>query len=330
MSDTALRVDDLIVTLPRAARRVVDSVSFTIAAGECLGLVGESGSGKSVTARAVLGTPPEGMKTGGRLEVNGRVIDLHNAEAMRRWRASEVGVIFQDPSAIMDPTRPIGDFLTEVLVFERGVSRPDARRRAADMLASMGLRETEAMLSRYPHEFSGGQLQRICIAAALLPEPKLLIADEPTTALDNSSQAVVISLLEEARRERGLSMLFITHNLELALAFCDRIAVAYAGRVVELETSDVIASGGHHPYTDALLRCRPDVTRRRPELPAIAGQPPTLAVPLSGCVFHARCPRAVDECASVPAWTDTGDTTGFACIRPVDRAPEPTGADRVA
>ncbi|WP_052357641.1 ABC transporter ATP-binding protein [Leifsonia aquatica] len=247
MSEPTVHIDDLVVTLPSARRRVVDEVSITIRPGECLGLVGESGSGKSVTARALLGIPPTGMTASGRLTVGGRELDLGDAETMRRWRSADVGVIFQDPAAIMDPTRTVGDFLTEVLVQERGVRMPEAKAKAADMLASMGLRDTTALLSRYPHEFSGGQLQRICIAAALLPEPKLIIADEATTALDNSSQALVIALLDRARRERGLSMLFITHNLELALAFCDRIAVAYAGRIVEVGDAANIAGRTQHP-----------------------------------------------------------------------------------
>ena len=327
MSEPTVQATDLVVTLASARRRVVDEVSITINPGQCLGLVGESGSGKSVTARALLGIPPEGMAVQGVLSVGGTRLDLGDREAMRRWRSAEVGVIFQDPAAIMDPTRTVGDFVTEVLVHERGVAKALAHEQAADLLTSMGLEDAAALLSRYPHEFSGGQLQRICIAAALLPEPRLIIADEATTALDTSSQALVIALLDRARHERGLSMLFITHNLELALAFCDRIAVAYAGKVVELGEAETIAARAHHPYTQALLRSRPDPARRRANLLAIAGQPPGLDVALSGCVFRERCPRAAEDCLTSPEWTPTGTDTGFACFHPLTLAEGEEGSD---
>jgi peptide/nickel transport system ATP-binding protein len=328
MSESSLTVDGLTVWLPSAARPVVADVSFTLAPGECLGLVGESGSGKSVTARAILGIPPAGMTARGTVGIGSRTLDVTDAETMRRWRSGHVGVIFQDPASIMDPTRTVGDYLTEVLVYERRMRRAEALQKAAEMLTSMGLSDARGLLDRYPHEFSGGQLQRICIAAALLPDPDLLIADEPTTALDSTTQALVIALLDRARRERQVSTVFITHNLELALAFCDRIAVAYAGRIVEIGDTHTVARGGHHPYTNALLRCRPDVERRRDTLPVIAGQPPGLAQPLSGCVFRERCPRATDVCAELPAWTAEDERLGYACVHPL--TPGPNGAHDAA
>jgi peptide/nickel transport system ATP-binding protein len=326
----SLTVDGLTVWLPSAARPVVADVSFTLAPGECLGVVGESGSGKSITARAVLGIPPAGMSARGTVGFGSRTLDVTDAETMRRWRSDHVGVIFQDPASVMDPTRTVGDYLTEVLVYERRMRRADALQKAAETLTSMGLTDTRALLDRYPHEFSGGQLQRICIAAALLPDPDLLIADEPTTALDSTTQALVIALLDRARRERKLSTVFITHNLELALAFCDRIAVAYAGRIVEIGDTRTVARGGYHPYTNALLRCQPDVERRRDALPVIEGQPPTLDQPLTGCVFRERCPQAVDDCAEPPAWTAGDERLGYACIRPMTPGIGPNGAHDAA
>lgn len=330
MSESLLAVDGLTVHLPSAARPVIADVSFALAPGECLGVVGESGSGKSVTARSILGIPPAGMSASGTIQFGSHTYDVTDAETMRRWRSKHVGVIFQDPASVMDPTRTVGDYLTEVLVYERRMRRTEALLKAAEMLTSMGLSDPRALLDRYPHEFSGGQLQRICIAAALLPDPDLLIADEPTTALDNTTQALVIDLLDRARRERHVSTVFITHNLELALAFCDRIAVAYAGRIVEIGDTRTVARGGHHPYTNALLRCQPDVSQRHETLPVIAGQPPTLAQPLTGCVFRERCPRATDACVELPSWTAEDERLGYACVHPMTPGTTPSGVHDAA
>jgi peptide/nickel transport system ATP-binding protein len=314
-----LRVVDLTVRLRDVptARPVLDHVSFSIADRECVGLVGESGCGKTVTARSVIGMPPDAMSMTGDIWFRGERLDTGNREFMRRWRVRNVGVVFQDPLAIMDPVRTVGDFMTEVLTAELGVPRETARSQAIDMLAQVGIPDGQQRFSRYPHEFSGGQLQRVGIAAALLVEPTLLIADEPTTALDMTTQARVVAYLDDARRERGLSMLFVTHNLELAMAFCDRVAVIYAGRLVEISSVATMRLGGHHPYTSALLRCRPEPTERRPALHVIPGQPPGLGTSFPGCPFAPRCDRAVPDCLEGPPGLEAVGDGEVACIRPL-------------
>ncbi|HEX4087954.1 MAG TPA: ABC transporter ATP-binding protein [Trebonia sp.] len=290
-----LAVDGLDVRLP--AGPVLRDISLSIGPGEALGLVGESGSGKSMTARAIARLLPPGAVVSGSVRFDGRpVLDLAAGD-LRRYR-SEVAMIFQDPRAHINPVRRIGDFMTEALRAS-GVAPREAGRRAADMLEEVGIADGGRRLRQYPHELSGGMLQRVMIGAALLTGPRLLLADEPTTALDVTTQAEVMAILDEPRRSRGLSLLFITHDLELAAAICDRTSVMYAGQIVEDRASDRLHDDPLHPYTAALSAARPDISQTRARLRTIPGRPlSAFEAPATGCGFAARCAHAVDECGS--------------------------------
>jgi oligopeptide/dipeptide ABC transporter ATP-binding protein len=297
-----IAVEDLTVRLPAGGslRTVLRGVSLAIAPGEALGLVGESGSGKSMTARAIDRLLPPGAQTSGSIVfADQNVLGATPAE-LRRYRA-DVAMIFQDPRAHTNPVRRIGDFMTEALRAQ-GVPSDEARQRAVDMLTSVGISDGARRLRQYPHELSGGMLQRVMIGAALLTSPKLLLADEPTTALDVTIQAEVMAILDELRRSLGLSMLFITHDLELAAAICDRTAVMYAGQIVETRASSSLHSDPLHPYTAALSAARPDVTRTLPRLRAIPGRPlSAFEAPPGACAFAPRCSHASPEClANMP------------------------------
>jgi oligopeptide/dipeptide ABC transporter ATP-binding protein len=292
-----LEVDGLTVRLPVGGelRTVLSDVSLSIRPGEALGLVGESGSGKSMTAKAVDRLLPAGAQTEGSILFNGHNIASFAGQDLRRYR-SQVAMIFQDPRAHTNPVRRIGDFMTEALLVQ-GVSKAEARDRAVEMLGQVGIDNGARRLSQYPHELSGGMLQRVMIGTALLTEPKLLLADEPTTALDVTIQAEVMAILDELRGEFGLAMLFITHDLELAAAICDRTAVMYAGQIVETATSDRLHDDPLHPYTAALSAARPDITRTRARLRAIPGRPlSAFEAPAGECAFAPRCPHAADVC----------------------------------
>jgi len=295
-----LEITNLTVRLPVGGelRTVLSDVSLSIRPGEALGLVGESGSGKSMTAKAVDRLLPAGAQTEGSILFDGHNIARFAGQDLRRYR-SQVAMIFQDPRAHTNPVRRIGDFMTEALLVE-GVSRTEARRRAIDMLAQVGIDDGSRRMSQYPHELSGGMLQRVMIGTALLTEPKLLLADEPTTALDVTIQAEVMAILDELRGEFGLAMLFITHDLELAAAICDRTAVMYAGQIVETSRSERLHDDPLHPYTAALSAARPDITQTRARLRAIPGRPlSAFEAPESECAFAPRCPHAADVCRAV-------------------------------
>jgi len=260
MTAPALSIEGLTVRLPieGAMRTVLHDVTLHIGIGEAVGLVGESGSGKSMTARSVVGLLPTGAEADGRVLVGGGDV-ITMSERARRDVRRRTAMVFQDPRAHVNPVRRIGDFMTEVLTRHRGVGRRDAERRAVAALADVGIDDGQRRLSQYPHELSGGLLQRVMIATALLVEPELLLADEPTTALDVTTQAEVMAILDELRRERGLSMLFITHDLDLAAAVCDRTVVMYAGQVVESQASAALQATPRHPYTAALVAARPRI-----------------------------------------------------------------------
>jgi oligopeptide/dipeptide ABC transporter ATP-binding protein len=282
-------------------RTVLDDISLAIRPGEALGLVGESGSGKSMTARAIGRLLPRGAQTEGTVRFRGRDVGALAGAELRGFRG-QVAMIFQDPRAHVNPVRRIGDFMTEALRANQGVPAAEARRRAAGMLAQVGIDDGERRLRQYPHELSGGMLQRVMIAAALLTEPLLLLADEPTTALDVTTQAEVMAILDDLRREFGLAMLFITHDLELAAAICDRTAVMYAGQIVEVRASSLLHSDPLHPYTAALAAARPDITQTARRLRAIPGRPLSVfEAPAGECAFAPRCPHALEVCrAAVP------------------------------
>jgi oligopeptide/dipeptide ABC transporter ATP-binding protein len=277
-------------------RPILRDVSLTVAAGEAVGLVGESGSGKSMTARTIARLLPDGARVTGTVEVNGVEVNSLSGRALRAHRTN-VGVIFQDPKAHINPVRTIGDFMTESLVLTRRRGRSDARRAAVRALEEVGVSRASQRLDQYPHELSGGLLQRVMIATTLLTEPPLLLADEPTTALDVTTQAEVVAILDELRRERGLALVFITHDLDLAGAMCDRTAVMYAGEIVETGPSATMHSAPRHPYTQALGSARPSLDHDVKRLPAIPGRPISPAEAPPGCAFEARCPFSIDRCS---------------------------------
>jgi oligopeptide/dipeptide ABC transporter ATP-binding protein len=305
-----LEVSGLTVRLP--AGNVLRDISLSIGPGQSLGLLGESGSGKSMTAKAIARLLPPGASTEGSVTFDGRRVGDFSAADLRRYR-SQVAMIFQNPRAHINPVRRIGDFMTEALRAQ-GVSSREAARRACDMLDQVGIADAARRLRQYPHELSGGMLQRVMIGAALLTSPRLLLADEPTTALDVTTQAEVMVILDELRRTRGLSLLFITRDLELAAAICDQTTVMYAGQIVEARSSDRLHDDPLHPYTAALAAARPDIDRTR--LRTIPGRPlSAFEAPSSGCAFAARCPHAADACraSAVPLTELDGGTTR--CVR---------------
>jgi ABC-type dipeptide/oligopeptide/nickel transport system ATPase component len=269
MTGPLLQLDDVRATLrlKGTEQHLLNGVSFTIDAGEALGLVGESGSGKSLTTRAITRMLDRAFDVTGGISFDGASVLGMNREALRRYRQRDVGMIFQDPRAHVNPVHRVGDFLTEALVHDRGVERREAERRAIVLLDEVGVRNPEQRLHQYPHELSGGLLQRVMIASVLLAEPKLILADEPTTALDVTAQSDVMAILDEQRRARGLALLFITHDLELAAACCDRLAVMYAGEIVEQGAH--VYDAPTHPYTVELLGARPSIDERVDRLPVL-------------------------------------------------------------
>ncbi|GAB2488457.1 ABC transporter ATP-binding protein [Nocardiopsis aegyptia] len=294
-----LDIEDLTVDLHGADTRrpVLDQVSLTVAPGEVVGLVGESGSGKSTTARAALRLLPDGATATGRATVAGTDVLTAGPAALTDLRSRRVSMVFQDPRSVLNPVRRIGDFLTERLVLALGVPRARAMGRARALLGEVGLNRPEERLRQFPHELSGGMLQRVVLAAALATGPDLLLADEATSALDATTQAEVLSILRDLRRERDMGVLFITHDLHLAAAYCDRVYVMYAGRVVEERTAGALFADPRHPYTRGLLACAPGLDSDREPEP-IPGAPPSLATAFTGCPFAPRCPEAEEACST--------------------------------
>jgi oligopeptide/dipeptide ABC transporter ATP-binding protein len=293
-----LELEGVTVSLPVQGemRPVLQDVSFAIRPGEALGLVGESGSGKSMTARTIDKLLPDGAAVAGRVRFDGRDIMTLGGADLKRFRG-EVAMIFQDPRAHTNPVRRIGDFMTEALRTNSGVGMGEASGRAVALLKSVGIEDGERRLRQYPHELSGGLLQRVMIATALLTQPRLLLADEPTTALDVTTQAEVLAILDGLRSKLHLAMLFITHNLELAAAICDRTVVMYAGQVVEVRESNKLHDQPLHPYTAALAAARPNIDVTSHRLTAIPGRPlSAFEAPQNECAFTARCPHAADVC----------------------------------
>ncbi|MEV4249769.1 ABC transporter ATP-binding protein [Streptosporangium canum] len=315
MTTPLLEIENLNVQLAagKAARPILDGVSLHVAQGETVGLVGESGSGKSVTCRSVLGLFPEGAQATGNLRLDGNDVLTMSPTRLRELRRHDVSMVFQDPRASINPLRRIGDFVTEGMR-AGGVSRKDALKRAEELLESAGIRDPRAALRRYPHEFSGGMLQRVMIAGALAGEPRLLLADEPTTALDVTTQAEVVSILTDLRTERAMGMLFVTHDLELAAAICDRVYVMYAGRIVETQSADGLFGRPRHPYTAALLASTPQLDSDRPPR-SVPGRPVSLAEASPGCAFAVRCAHAQPRCTEHAPVQREIDGAHVACLR---------------
>ncbi len=298
MSDVMLQVRNLTVDLPLARRwvRIIDGIDLDIARGETVGLVGESGSGKSMTARAVTRLLPAKATVAGQVTLDGEDVLQLGAKGLRALRSRKVATIFQDSRSHIDPLYACGDFIAEGLRAVGGLDRRAARTRASELLGDLGIADPERVLRAYPHELSGGILQRAMIAAALAASPQLIIADEPTTALDVTIQAEIMAILVGLRHESDLSMLFISHDLELATAICDRIYVLYAGQVMEVQSSTSLFSSPAHPYTAGLLAARPNVGAPMARLRVIPGQPVDPSARPTGCAFRGRCSFVEDRC----------------------------------
>ncbi|GAB2900699.1 ABC transporter ATP-binding protein [Streptomyces mayteni] len=282
--------------------RAVDGVGFEVAAGETLAVLGESGSGKSVTARAVMGIleSPPGRITGGRVLFQGRDLLTLSAEERRRIRGERMAMIFQDALSALNPVLTVGFQLAEMFRVHRGMSRKDARARAVELMDRVRIPAARERAGDYPHQFSGGMRQRVMIAMALALEPELIIADEPTTALDVTVQAQVMDLLAELRREYRMGLILITHDLGVVADVADRIAVMYAGRIVEQAPVRELYRRPAHQYTRGLLESVPRLDRKGRELAAIRGLPPSPSRVPSGCAFHPRCPVAREMCRADP------------------------------
>jgi oligopeptide/dipeptide ABC transporter ATP-binding protein len=293
-----LQLTNVHVELPvqGTMRPVLHDVSLTLDSGEAVGLVGESGAGKSMTARATIRLLPPGAVVGGEILFDGASVAEMRREALRRYRATDVAMIFQDPRTHINPVRRIGDFLTEALLTNTDTTPQEAERRVIALLEDVGIDDAARRLRQYPHELSGGLLQRVMIASTLAIEPRLILADEPTTSLDVTTQAEVMAILDEQRRQRGMAMLFVTHDLELAAAVCDRTAVIYAGFLVEDRPASTLHDHCLHPYTAGLLASRPSPTDRATRLWAIPGRPLSAFEVERGCPFASRCPFVVEKC----------------------------------
>ena len=295
-----LEIDDLQVSVPYdgALRQVIRRVNLSVNAGESVGLVGESGAGKSMTARTVLRLLPRGAQVEGSVRFAGRDVFQMPPSELRAFRAGRAAIVFQDPLAHTNPLRTVGDFLTEGLRLNQRLPKQAREERAYELLRAVGIDNPKARFSQYPHELSGGLLQRVMVAAALAGEPQLLLADEPTTALDVTTQAEVMATLADLRDRLGLALLLITHDLELAAAMCDRTAVMYAGSIVEVERSVDLHGRALHPYTEGLVAARPSVHTTMARLPVIPGRPMAAFEAPEGCAFAPRCPHALPRCTT--------------------------------
>jgi len=301
MAAPLLEVQHLRVEFPtrRGTLLALDDVSFSIAPGEILGVVGESGAGKSLTGAAIIGLlEPPGRVAGGQILLDGQRIDNLPAEAMRKIRGKRIGAIFQDPLTSLNPLYTIGRQLIETIQVHLGLDAAAARARAVQLLQSTGIPAAGQRIDQYPHQFSGGMRQRVVIALALAAQPQLIVADEPTTALDVSIQAQIIALLKSLTKEQGAAVMLVTHDMGVIAETCDRVAVLYAGRVVEIGPVAAVIHSPAHPYTVGLMGSIPAMDQEREQLMQIDGAMPRLNAIPPGCAFHPRCPQAMDRCRS--------------------------------
>jgi oligopeptide/dipeptide ABC transporter ATP-binding protein len=315
-----LEVRDLEIVFPVGGKElaVVRGVSFDVGRGEIVGLVGESGSGKSLSALALLGLiPPPGRIRRGSIRLAGRELVGLGEAALRPVRGGRIGLVFQEPSAALNPVLTVGTQIVEAIRAHRPMPRREARRRAEELLARLAVPDPRRRLAEYPHQLSGGQRQRVLVAIALAAGPDLLVADEPTTALDVTLQAQVLDLFRDLRRDLGLGLLLITHDLAVVAGTCDRVAVMYAGQIVECGPTAELFAAPAHPYTRGLLASLPEIGSPAPrgELPAIPGQVPSAGDLPPGCPFHPRCEARLADCAtSEPEWIDHGAGRGARCV----------------
>jgi oligopeptide/dipeptide ABC transporter ATP-binding protein len=316
--DAAVSIDDLSIETSDGVL-ILDRVSLTVRPGETVGVLGESGSGKSMTALAILGLLPEGVRVrSGSIRVGGAEVVGASDSTIRAMRSHHVGMVFQDPMLALDPTMRVGRQITEVLWRSRRLSRGDARERAIDLLRKVEISDPERRVDLYPHQMSGGMRQRAVIAMALAGSPSLLLADEPTTAVDTTVQARILELLDALKREEDLGLLLISHDLRVMSHVADRVVVMYAGRVVESGPTASVLSAPQHWYTAALLESIPSIRSDRRVRP-IMGAPATPVTRPPGCAFHPRCPAATEVCRSVvPELVPIGATEGrvLACHHP--------------
>jgi peptide/nickel transport system ATP-binding protein len=299
MTQPLLEVRQLRVEFPTRRGRLValDDVSFEIAPGEILGVVGESGAGKSLTGAAIIGLlDPPGRVASGEIRFDGRRIDNLPYDEMRKVRGRHIGAIFQDPLTSLNPLYTVGRQLIETITTHLPVSADEARRRAIKLLQETGIPAAEARIDQYPHQFSGGMRQRVVIALALAAEPRLIVADEPTTALDVSIQAQIISLLKRLCKDHGAAVMLITHDMGVIAETCDRVAVMYAGRIAEIGPVRDVIHAPAHPYTVGLMGSIPAMDEDRERLLQIDGAMPRLTAIPPGCAFNPRCPQAFDRC----------------------------------
>jgi peptide/nickel transport system ATP-binding protein len=294
-----LEVSGLRVEFPtrRGTLRAIDDVSFTISPGEVLGVVGESGAGKSITGAAIIGLlEPPGRIAAGEVKLAGLRIDNLPPEEMRKVRGREIGAIFQDPLTSLNPLYTVGRQLVETIQAHLNMSAAHARQRAIELLQATGIPAAEARVDHYPHQFSGGMRQRVVIALALAAEPKLVIADEPTTALDVSIQAQIIELLKKLCREKGTAVMLVTHDMGVIAETADRVAVMYAGRIAEIGPVADVIHRPRHPYSAGLMGAIPSIAEERASLEQIDGSMPRLNAIPQGCAFNPRCPRVMPAC----------------------------------
>ena len=313
MSEKLLEIKDekLSFFTPAGEVKALNGVSFSMNEGEVLGIVGESGSGKSVTAYSIMGlTAYPGKLIGGTIYFNGHQIEKMSEKEMRKIRGNEVSIIFQDPMTSLNPVYTIGNQITEVIRLHTGKGKKEAYDRAKELLELVGINEPTKRLKQYPHELSGGMRQRVMIAIALACEPKLLMPDEPTTALDVTIQAQILELMQELRQKLGMSIIMITHDLGVVASMCERIAVMYAGHIVEYGTADEIFYEPKHEYTKGLINSIPKLSAQEIErLVPIEGQPVDLLNPPAGCPFAPRCANCMKICLrEMPPKTELSDT----------------------
>lgn len=303
MTGPVLSVRGLVVEIPtrQGMLRPVDKVTFDIAPGEILGVVGESGAGKSMTGNAVIGLLDRPARiAGGEILLNGQRIDNLTRDGLRRVRGKQIGMVFQDPLTSLNPLLPVGEQLSETIQEHLPVTRAEAEARALAALEEVGIPAARSRMDSYPHQFSGGMRQRVVIALALCAEPVLVIADEPTTALDVSVQAQIVALLKRLCRERGTAIMLITHDMGVIAEAADRVAVMYAGRMAEIGPVRDVLTRPQHPYTEGLMGSTPLAARGQRRLNQIPGNMPRLTDLPPGCAYHPRCPRAEAKCQSDP------------------------------
>ncbi len=316
LPEPLLSVRNLRIEFPTRAGVLlaIDDVSFHIDEGEILGVVGESGAGKSITGMSIIGLlDPPGRVAGGEVRLDGRRIDNLSYEEMRRIRGSKIGAIFQDPLTSLNPLYSIGRQLIETILTHTDFSQSQARQRALSLLNEVGIPAAEKRIDNYPHQFSGGMRQRVVIALALCANPRLVIADEPTTALDVSVQAQIITLLKQLCREHGTAVMLVTHDMGVIAETADRVAVMYAGRIVEIGPVADVIQRPKHPYTVGLMGSIPTIGTRIEKLVQIKGSMPRLTDIPAGCAFHPRCPRAFDRCRRERPDPITVGTSDAAC-----------------